>query len=29
MNQMHRDHNYAVSVLCAAPRLGPPEPIWE
>jgi len=27
MNQMHRDHNYAVSLLRAAPRLGLPEPI--
>jgi len=27
MNQMHRDHNYAVSLSSAAPRLGLPEPI--
>jgi len=26
---MHKDHNFAVSVSCAAPRLGLPEPIWE
>jgi len=27
MNQMQRDHNYAVSVSCAALRLDLPEPI--
>jgi len=27
MNQMQGDHDYAVSVSCAAPRLDLPEPI--